>query len=69
MYKHTVYLDKKNNRLLILSSEITKEGFLPIYYCTATNEEVSLRVCKSFCIGYIMGTSLETPINDINEFH
>lgn len=66
---HYVYLDTKNNKLIISYTKIDNSDF-HLFMFNDGNYELSLSLCKTFCIGYIIGkqNELEKPINDINEF-
>ena len=68
MYKFYVYLDSKNNRLIIVDKGIENEDFLQLLDINGQEKETIHTYCKLFCIGYIIGSKEETPINDINEF-
>jgi hypothetical protein len=68
MYKLFVYLDLKSNRLMIVNEQIENHYFLQLMNNDGQNLSMLYSFCKLFCIGYIMGSSKKTPINDINEF-
>lgn len=64
---HYVYIDTNINRLLITTTQLYEERFFQLMSCDGV-VSIALRNCKLFCIGYILGSSNKTPINDIHEF-
>lgn len=68
MYKLFVYLDLKSNRLMIVNEQIENNNFFQLMKNNGQDLTMLYSCCKLFCIGYIMGSNKETPINDINEF-
>lgn len=68
MYEYHVYLIKSQNRLVILSKEVKDDDYLALISQLANDKDIALLVCKTYCLGFIHGTSFNKPINLQEEF-
>ena len=68
MIKYYVYLNLKENRLIMTQSEIPVGNF-QLMMTEGYNHQILSTSCKTFCLGYLYGSqSKRKLVNDPNEF-
>lgn len=69
MITYYVYLIKSQKRLVILKNKVDNNDYHEFMKTSNIDDDESERICKVFCIGFILGGSWYIElVNDINEF-
>jgi hypothetical protein len=64
-----VYYIKSQNRLIILKDRINNSDYYLLMDNNGGSESELYNLCKTFCIGYILGSQNGlAPINNVIEF-
>lgn len=64
MYQYFVYLILSENRLIILDHSIDDKKYTLLMSNNGGDNEMSITVCKTFCLGYLYGGIYGKKVNN-----